>query len=264
MDKICVPSDMNEFVSECIFYNDNIYVGGRHIFYRQWLDQDVYQIHHLLNDQGEFLRFNAFQLKYPQIQTNFLEYQGVVNAVRMYAARVGIVMEPGFQIKEPLVIKLILSGKNTISSLLKDKKDLVPAGFQKWNNQYNNNLNWNKILDLCHNTTKECKLKWFQLRILHRILPTNRFLFVRNVKDDNSCSFCGEHEESINHLLWNCEIVQNFWNQLENLLLNSCPNIVNLRFDEELVLFGTRQNMYADVIFDLILLLAIYYVYSCK
>ena len=142
--------------------------------------------------------------------------------------------------------------------------DLKPAGFVKWNTQFNDNLNWPKILDLCHKTTRQCKLRWFQLRLLHRILPTKRFLYLRSISQDNLCCFCNEQEESICHLFWSCKHVKKFWSDLQNLLLLSCQHIINLRLDEELVLFGTRENMYTDKVFDLIILVAKYYLYSLK
>ena len=32
--------------------------------------------------------------------------------------------------------------------------DFKPAGFVKWNTKFNDNLNWSKILDLWHKTTR--------------------------------------------------------------------------------------------------------------
>ena len=147
---------------------------------------------------------------------------------------------------------------------MNNANNVFPVGLQKWDNAFQNNLNWDKILYMCHTSTKECKLKWFQYRLLHRVLPTNRFLCLRGIKDDSLCHFCHGQEESISHLFWSCEIVNKFWVDLQNLLLNGCDHIVNLQFDEELVIFGTRPNMYTDKVFDLILLVAKYYIYSLK
>ena len=259
------PKDVDDFVSECIFFNNKICVGGTFVFYRHWLNQGIYQIYHLLNDDGVFLSFHDFQQKYTNLCTNFLEYQGIVNAIRLYAANLGIIITDEYQQVQPKIIRCILGGKNQISLFLESiATDLKPAGFVKWNTQFNDNLNWPKILYLCHKTTTECKLKWFQLRLLHRILPTKRFLYLRSISQDNLCSFCNEQEESIGHLFWSCKHVNTFWSDLQNLLLRSCPHIINLRLDQELVLFGTRENMFTDKVFDLIILVAKYYIYSLK
>ena len=260
----CKPTDLNEFVSECLFFNECIAVGGTYVFYRHWVSQGIFQIHQLLDDNGQFLNIRNFQLKYPTLRTNFLELQSLINAIRIYAARIGIVIQADYIDQEPKVMRLIKAGSKQINLFLKNlNANLIPTGFQKWNNKFNN-LNWDKILTICHKTTKESKLKWFQYRLLHRILPTNRFLHLRNIRDNNLCSFCNREEESVSHLFWDCDIVKNFWTNLQNLLIANCTHIVNLQFDEELILFGTKENMYTDDIFDLILLLAKYYIYSLK
>ena len=66
--------------------------------------------------------------------------------------------------------------------------------------------------------TSEAKLRWFQFRIIHRILPTKRYLNVRKVIDSAECSFCGNEEETIEHLFWNCDIVTRFWNEFLTIL----------------------------------------------
>ena len=65
---------------------------------------------------------------------------------------------------------------------------------------------------------KELKLKWFQIRIIHRIIATNRSLKWMKVSNSELCSFCKEETENIEHLFWGCDIVMNFWRQLIDVL----------------------------------------------
>jgi hypothetical protein len=48
------------------------------------------------------------------------------------------------------------------------------------------------------------------LGITKCILGTNKFLYKIKVKDNAFCTFCQEDEETIEHLFWNCEILQAF------------------------------------------------------
>ena len=41
----------------------------------------------------------------------------------------------------------------------------------------------------------------FQFKILHRILTTNTYLKICGIQSDNSCSFCFNEPESLEHLL---------------------------------------------------------------
>ena len=102
------------------------------------------------------------------------------------------------------------------------------------------------------------------MRLLYRVLPTNRYLCLRKIIDSAQCSFCSKEEETISHLLWSCDCVRHFWDELQNLFFVKCPNTVNLQLSEEFILFGVKENVYTDVVLDFIILLAKYYIYICK
>ena len=65
---------------------------------------------------------------------------------------------------------------------------------------------------------KEIKLKEFQFKINNHILVTKSFLYKINKADDNMCSFCNQHSETILHLFYFCETVKSFWVDLKNWL----------------------------------------------
>ena len=141
--------------------------------------------------------------------------------------------------------------------------NIQPAGVKRWNNFFNN-LNWKNIFLKSFRTTIDCQLKWFQYRILHRILPTRRYLFLCNIIDSPQCSFCDREEETIHHLLWQCQVVTVFWRNLKTELVTACPHMNNFDFSEELVIFGVKENVQTDDAFDFILLLAKYFIYKSK
>lgn len=47
-------------------------------------------------------------------------------------------------------------------------------------------------------------IRWFQYRLPHRIIPTNRYLYLIDVIDLDKCTVCGNHIETIDHLFCNC------------------------------------------------------------
>ena len=53
-------------------------------------------------------------------------------------------------------------------------------------------------------------MQWFQIRINHKILATNKFLCKIKVTNDPKCSFCAISEETIELLLWECNYVKDF------------------------------------------------------
>ena len=78
-------------------------------------------------------------------------------------------------------------------------------------------------------TTQEIKLRWFQYRILHRILITNTFALNIKIIDNDLCTFCNENKESIEDSLFECNIVQTPWNRFLQWLLLSCKRISNIQ-----------------------------------
>ena len=119
----------------------------------------------------------------------------------------------------------------------------------------------------CYRTTKatnDTRLRWFQMRLLHRILPTGRYLFLRKIIDSPLCSFCKQKEETIFQLFWRCTVIQSFWSNLQTLIKETCINYTHFELSEVLVLFGVTDNIITDKVIDLFNLLAKFYFYRCK
>ena len=260
--KKCKPSNSNEFYAECLFYNSNIKIGNHTVFIKNWMDNGIFLIHHILKDDQTFLNFNEFTTKFVNVNTNFIQYQGIVLAVKRYFRRLNPTLSESFKIETQTFIKILLTGSKSVRLEI-DKTELKPPGQTKWDLSYDG-LNWYEIYKKCHKTTADCKLKWFQLRIIYRVLPTNRYLFLKKIVDNANCTFCNNEEETIVHLLWSCDIIAPFWEELLQMLLNTCNHIYNMQLSEELILFGVKENIVTDQAFDLIMMLAKYYIYSCK
>ena len=109
---------------------------------------------------------------------------------------------------------------------------------------------------------QDVKLKWFQARVLHRLLPTRKYLFDRRIIQSPTCTVCNDNPQTIQHLLWNCKFTKKFWTDFELLLKTKCSHCSSLDLSEELVLFGCKENFKSDFCFDFLLILAKFYVYK--
>ena len=74
---------------------------------------------------------------------------------------------------------------------------------------------WIQVYKNCFKTIHDNEIKWFQYRILHRILGTNEYLFKLKYTNNNICVFCKEHPETIMHLFVECHVVKNFWGEVK-------------------------------------------------
>ncbi len=137
----------------------------------------------------------------------------------------------------------------------------IPSGKTKWNSIYNFSDDiWKKIYLWPHVTTKNTTLKWFQYRINHNILATNRFLNMIKIVDNPLCTFCNSTPETIKHLFWDCEVSKKIVNELRMWLETKNICIV---IDEHSFIFGIYPST-TKLFKQQILLETKYYLYYCR
>ena len=134
--------------------------------------------------------------------------------------------------------------------------------FEKWGMELNLSPNfcWKRIITLPFTSIKDTNLRWFQFRIIHRILGTNSLLYKMGIKRENTCSFCEREKETIKHLLWECEYVHDFWETVILLLVDNC-GLENVTLNVCDILFG---NPKFDEILNKIILWAKKYIFRSK
>ena len=232
------PTDVGEFVSECIRYSINIIREKRGIFIKKWMDNGIFLIGHLINTDGKFLSFVKFRRKCPAItKTNSLMYEGVLKAIIQCQRAKAIALidcSKQYQTKAWLYIE---KGNKPVQSV-RAGSETVPKAVEKWNKKFEE-LNKMNIFAKCHKCTSDTQLRWFQVRLFHRLLPTNKFMLIRN---SFLCAFCGQGE-TVDQLFWKCDISQRFLSEFKMSLHKNCANCSNFSFSEELVLFGTTMKL---------------------
>jgi len=264
---ICVET-VDEVVSEPLFCNDKILINKKPFCCRKWIKEGVYLIAHLLDENGNFMLYQAFRDKY-NIHTDFLKYNGCVQAIKEYLRKVGIHIisnETDARFEKCKALRIVCSvhkgARLYYDTLMHD--DFVPNCCEKWDVRIHRNVEWKFIFQNIAKI-KDINLKWLQIRIVHRILGTNITCHNMGIVDNTLCTFCKKHKENIQHIMWNCECVQNFWCHFQNMITKNCQHVCNhLILNEHLVIFGCDNSFKSDLPFDLILLLAKSYIYKCK
>ena len=242
-----------------IFYNKNLTVGGKYFFYKSWFDSGICYIRDLLDDQGNFYEYNVFIQK-RSIHTNFLQYHGVIESIKRFLRKkqaninnnmIGPII--------PKVMYIILKhkkGSQNIYTILKQNKD-EPTGKCKWNEIYTiDEKSWEYIFQAPFMILKCTKLRWFQTTINHRILTTNKLLFQMNLTDSPKCSFCGNDDETIDHLLWKCSKTQSF---IQEMVRRFQDMSITLNLDEKTFILGSFPKTTSFVI-QFLMLVAKYYI----
>ena len=74
------------------------------------------------------------------------------------------------------------------------------------------------MLALPRQKIQEMKLKWFHIRLLHRILTTNIVFLKKGITQSVLCDFCNLERDSLQHCVWGCEHIKSFGNELERFI----------------------------------------------
>ena len=76
------PQKIEDILSMNIWKNDNFKIDNKPIFLKNWFDKNIYYIKDIIN-KNTFYTFEEITRVY-NLQTNFLEYYGLINIIRQY------------------------------------------------------------------------------------------------------------------------------------------------------------------------------------
>ena len=126
-------------------------------------------------------------------------------------------------------------------------------------------INLENVFENISLTTNDFKLRNFQYKLLHRILPTNMFLVKIGIKYSDLCNFCNNATDSILHYIWLCPIIKVFWQQVIVLLPRNLWNTnVSIELNKRNTVFNTNIEEFPLEIIHFILLFTKYYIHCCK
>ena len=196
---------------------------------------------------------------------NILTYHGFKRVIKELGQIFDINLQNSKMDKNSSCLKLILSctkGCRQVYDILV-KSNERPNCCNKWEQKIQGNINWKRVFNTVRKVG-DINLRWFQMRITHRIIGTRVILKSMGVADSESCYFCPNERENIEHMFWDCPVSQSFWTQFNHLVTHKCPHVFNMRMSKGLILMGEDEGIVTDKIFVLILLLAKQYLYCCK
>ena len=265
MNKV-VELEPEQVLKSPLFYNDNIKIGETYIYHSSWFQKGIRYINDLLNVNGEFYTYEQFK-DITGINSNTLLYHGTIRAVKSYFKEIKVNIT--HKEKAPFIPSHIspLLQQRSCSKVIYDifnKNNEVPTGKISWNKVYNfSQEDWKQIYTFPFTITKYPALLWFQVSINHNILVTNKLLYQMKLRDNALCSFCGLNNETMIHLLWQCEHTKQFIIELSEWLTSYD---IKYTITEEFFMFGKQEEQTYPKAVKVIILYAKYYIYvtRCK
>ena len=171
----------------------------------------------------------------------------------------------------PLDAFLLLNGQNVLLSKVVSKiiykeirnRNITPPTAQlKYNAQFvSDELDWKRIYSLPHRVALDTKSREFQYKLLNRCLATNVLLSKIGIIPSPACTFCGEADESLEHIFVTCHYTKKFWAEVIKWMGNLNIEIEPLSNKD--IIFGI-MHCKRDLFVNHILLIAKKYIYSCR
>ena len=171
-----------------LFNNKEILVDGKPVFFSEWFKKGIISIKDLLNENGNFLTFDEFSLKY-SCKTNFLQYYQVISAIPKHlsiTAKQSDTFDKSFYtssdnifpLNETVQIDLGKARARAFYKMLNSRTHTEDqTGPKRWSEILSlNKESWSKIFKLLKTTCKETKLKEFQFKVIHRIVVTKKVI----------------------------------------------------------------------------------------
>lgn len=226
-----------------IWYNNDIVIGEKTLFYKNYWKAGIMYINDILDKNGKFLHFEDFK-KTSEIKTNFFEYSTLIKAIKLFVFRYGgnNISSKASQPFIPQNIKVLMSYKSGCTQIYKIlcKCNTIPTAQCKWKELGYDfpEEQWKKNYMLSFKCCQETAVQWLQYRILHRILATNSFLYKIKFVKSNLCTFCNIHDETIEHLFFQCSYVKKIWDSLQKMFEIKFRK--TFRLDKQTIIFGTE------------------------
>ena len=250
-----------------IWNNQNLLINKKSIYNKRIKEAGFVKLGDILSNDSKLKRWDAFREKNLSL-SDYLLLQGIFSAIPPNWKQLLNVGENNNNRIDKTVSDDVqditrMTSKSIYSTLVK-RIQISPTAQSKFNSVYNisGNIDWKNIYLLPGRVTLDTRTRAFQYKILNRILYTNKILYKMNLVPSPMCTFCGDHEETLEHLLISCTYTKNFW-----LSVISWLNTYNMKIDkldEVTILFGISDNNPGNCLLNHIIILGKYTIYSCR
>ena len=243
----------NDFFRTPLWYNPCIKVGNEGLFMKTWYNKGIATVGDMFDDESNFLSVNALKQRYNFESVCIMQYNSVISAISNFMKIVSIkrncvkiVCKPSISFYyEPI---LLYEKCTKVIYRLLNESYTDPNSISRWNSELSphriQELLVKDVFKVCFKITTDSTAQWLQYRILHRILPVNYYLKKINLVSSDSCTFCKQDVETIQHIFIDCEKIMSLWSSFSLHIYVKTKERVG--FNLQNVLFGdlplTRRN----------------------
>ncbi len=235
--------------TQIIWFNSNIKINKRPILYKTLLKKGILTVGDLLNHDNRFYNFEEFIDKY-QVKITFTDYYGIIKAIPA-KWKSDLLLQHQNNINRTMLENILREDK--VSRYAYDKMIskivLFPNnGYTKWCDALDLNLTKEEFLifiDALYKSTQSTKLRAFQYRLITYTIITNCQRFKWKKRENALCTFCQLEDETLYHLLLNCNVSKNIWRDVHEYMYDKTG--IQIQFSQEQMLLGIIDFEYSEM-----------------
>ena len=259
-------TDIPDIGNEILWFNSNFKFKREVLFFKKWFEHDIVfvnqlshnycwkstaSVHQMLDCKSLLIDFEFLKLK-KAIPNEWLR-KGI-------EANTKVIEEDYYVIRNDTVKLMNMKTKDFYTNLVKLKKS-GPSILQYW--QYKLGLppdfEWIHVLQFKLKYLKHNKIKQFNFKMLHNLLPFKMNLCRWKLSTDTSCMFC-EAEETFDHIMLHCLHVSNFWIKVSEFLQSSFRT--NLLINKKVLFIGHQIQDKNFSLINMIIIFAQFAIYK--
>lgn len=260
------PNSRDEILTQIIWLNNHITRQSVPWISQYFISKGIIRIQDIFDEvQDSFYTLVQLNVKY-NANFDFLEYGAILAAIPQQFKRVLLRRQ---NVPVPFTFAQLLMSKpnpsSYLSRLVRNNIQDKDACQQVWQNdipqfELDDNI-WNKILTDVYLLTNFDHLRWFQYRLIHKLLLTNtrRNIFDSNILD--RCSFCHQVKETVLHLMIQCPHVAKIWKAFAKWIKYVFDITFNI--DCQTIIFNIFEGEEKMMINTMILIIK-HYIYVAK
>jgi hypothetical protein len=188
------------------------------LFFKKWIDSGFLEIRHL--------RFKNGVLDEKYLHTKITKRSNIYREITLLKKKTFMHLIRNGNPEEEHNLRLYIIDNAEYDNIMPKKsiffysnlvsqKLVKPVSRQSWSDKLNiekEDLDKAYTLKIVH--IKDKKISEMNFKILHNILPCNKNLLSWKKSNSKYCTVCSQ-EETIEHLLYNCEYAQSIWKDVK-------------------------------------------------
>lgn len=250
---------------QVLWYNENILRQNKPWISHTLIQSGIFRFQDILDENTDLI-LNYWQVCH-RLNTNnldLMQYNSLVASIPQQWKDLLHIFIP----LEPTILDVIYK-KPKMSTYLYQRKRNTFKDFDgcrlAWQRDLNIDIDldtWNKYIAHVQKISSQPDLTYFQYRIVHQILTTNRLRNAWNPQVSSLCQFCQNYPETLVHILCECPKIQSLWKFIEKMLQNLLRD-KELLLTNKVIIFNCIHGPHKSFINSVILYVK-HFIYSSK